>query len=120
MRHLNNLARNETGASALEFALVVPLFIALMLGVVDLGRYLLTRYELDSLASATARAVVVNCGKADPHYGKLAGDCAGSTYYGLTPSQKSNTAPFIYGTGQTPSIVISCGPVLVRPVGILP
>jgi TadE-like protein len=108
VRCWTNLARNRTGASALEFALVVPLFVALMLGVVDLGRYLLTQHELDSLASATARAVVVNCGQAGSHYGKLSGDCASSTY-GLTDTQKHNTAPFIYGTGQTPSIGISCG-----------
>ncbi len=108
MRHLNNLVRNRTGASALEFALVVPLFIALIFGVVDLGRYLVTREELDSLASATARAVVVNCGQAGSHAGKLAGDCAAATY-GLTDTQKQQTAPFIYRTGQTPSISFSCG-----------
>ena len=108
MRHLNSLTQNKKGASALEFALVVPLFIALMLGVVDLGRYLLTRHELNSLASATARAVVVNCGQAGTHYGKLAADCASPTY-GLTPTQKSNTAPFIYGTGQAPSFAFNCG-----------
>ena len=108
MRRLDNFVGDRTGASALEFALVVPLFIALMFGVVDLGRYLVTRQELDSLASATARAVVVNCGQAGSHAGKLAGDCAAATY-GLTNTQKQQTAPFIYGTGQTPSISFSCG-----------
>lgn len=95
---------DRTGTTLLEFALVFPLFVALMLGVGDLGRYLLTQYSLDTLASATARALVVNCGQAGSNYGKLNAGCADDGKYGLKDAQKRNAAPFLYVGGQLPQI----------------
>ncbi len=100
--------RSQSGSSALEFALVVPLCISLMFGIFDLGRYLLTRHSLDTLASATARAVIINCGMAGTNYGKLVSGCALAAY-GLTDTQSRDAAPFLYVGGQLPTVVISCG-----------
>ena len=43
------LRRNERGAAAVEFALVVPLLLLLLWGIVDIGRAF---YTLNNLASA--------------------------------------------------------------------
>jgi TadE-like protein len=59
--------RNEKGQSFIEFALVAPMALVLILGVVDLGRA--TSYWLDSshLANVGARAGAVNgCPPAPP------------------------------------------------------
>jgi hypothetical protein len=59
--------RNEKGQSFVEFAIVAPMALVLILGVVDLGRA--TSYWLDSshLANVGARAAAVNgCPPAPP------------------------------------------------------
>lgn len=108
MRHPPPLSGDRSGTSALEFALVMPLFVLLMLCIVDLGRYVLTMISLDTLVSATARALIINCGNTGANYGKLTKDCAGPIY-GLTTEQKRDAAPFLYVAGQAPAVSISCG-----------
>ncbi|MBW0144061.1 TadE/TadG family type IV pilus assembly protein [Sphingomicrobium clamense] len=59
MRLFAHLLRDQRGASAAEFALVVPLFLILLLGIVDAGRLL---WELNTIKKATqvgARMAVV-------------------------------------------------------------
>lgn len=59
MRRIRSLLGDRGGASAAEFALVLPLFIVLILGVVDAGRLL---WELNTIKKATqvgARMAVV-------------------------------------------------------------
>lgn len=51
--------RNERGAAALEFALIAPLFILLMFGLLQFGWYLWTAEYTNSAARETARRVVV-------------------------------------------------------------
>lgn len=59
MTKLRSLLRDRRGASAAEFALVLPLFLILLLGIVDAGRLM---YELNLVKKATqvgARVAVV-------------------------------------------------------------
>jgi Flp pilus assembly protein TadG len=56
---LRRLAANETGASAIEFALLAPVFISLMLGVVEVGLYMQNYNAVRSLASDAARFAAV-------------------------------------------------------------
>ena len=60
MSHGRSLVRCERGASAAEFALVLPLFILLLLGTIDVGRFM---WELNRAEKATqmgARYAVVS------------------------------------------------------------
>jgi Flp pilus assembly pilin Flp len=59
MSALRTLLRNDSGAAGAEFALVVPLFIVLLLGVIDTGRFM---YEYNLAEKATqvgARVAIV-------------------------------------------------------------
>jgi Flp pilus assembly protein TadG len=59
-RGKRNAWLDRTGAAAVEFALIVPLFGLLLAGVVDLGNLLYVRFRLDSAVSAAANYAVVN------------------------------------------------------------
>lgn len=53
------LAADDRGASAVEFALLAPVFISLMLGVVEVGMYMQNHNAVRSLASDAARFAAV-------------------------------------------------------------
>jgi Flp pilus assembly pilin Flp len=57
--------RRQRGAAALEWALVLPLLVVLVLGVVDLGRWLAAAGSLHEAARMGARLAVV-CDLDDP------------------------------------------------------
>jgi Flp pilus assembly protein TadG len=54
------LAHDQHGATALEFAFVVPLLLLLLLGTIDLGRLLWTRAALDYAVAQAARCMAVS------------------------------------------------------------
>ncbi len=80
---------DDRGAAALEYAVVVPAFLTLSLGVMDLARLVWTQVTLDRTVQAAARCAVVNsttCGS----------DAAIQTYatgqaWGLTTSTTNFT-----------------------------
>jgi Flp pilus assembly pilin Flp len=52
--------RDKRGVSAVEFALVAPIFLLLLSGTVELGGMLYTRFQLNSAVSAAATYSVLN------------------------------------------------------------
>ena len=56
---LGRLAASERGASAVEFALLAPVFFGLFLGVVEVGMYMQNNTAVRSLASDAARFAAV-------------------------------------------------------------
>lgn len=54
-----DLARDQTGASAAEFALVLPLLLVLLFGVMDAGRWIWTYNEAEKATQMGARMAVV-------------------------------------------------------------
>ena len=56
---LRRLTASERGASAVEFALLAPVFISLMLGVVEVGLYMQNYNAVRSLAGDAARFAAV-------------------------------------------------------------
>jgi Flp pilus assembly protein TadG len=74
---LRRLARNESGASALEFALLAVPLLLMIVGTIEYGRALWTQQAMQSLAIATARCV-----------GVTQSDCSSSGSYS---SSKTNT-----------------------------
>lgn len=58
-RCLNRLSRDQTGTAAIEFSLVAPVFFALVLGIVDVGRYMWTLNTMQYAIDDAIRAGVV-------------------------------------------------------------
>ncbi len=57
--------RTDRGASAVEFALVLPLLLLLLFGMVDFGRLLYTKVELTSAARDGARILALGKSEGD-------------------------------------------------------
>jgi Flp pilus assembly protein TadG len=53
------MARTERGASAVEFAIVLPVLFLVIAGIVDFGRYFFTQIQVTNAAREGARAAVV-------------------------------------------------------------
>lgn len=62
-RHI--LRRDERGASAIEFAIVAPLFLAMVLGLLVYGLYLSSAHSVAQLAADAARASVAGISDAE-------------------------------------------------------
>lgn len=81
MTWLSAFARNERGASAAEFALVLPAALLLLLGTIDIGRYFWAINQLEKAVQvgtryAVATAVVPTGLNAEDYSGF---DCSGTT-----------------------------------------
>jgi len=59
MNRLVRLARDRRGASAAEFALVLPLLILFLLGIIDVGRLMWTFNQAEKATQVGVRAAVV-------------------------------------------------------------
>ncbi|HJR20599.1 MAG TPA: TadE/TadG family type IV pilus assembly protein [Dongiaceae bacterium] len=58
-RRLSRLYRDQRGAAAVEFAMIAPAFFALLLGIVDVGRYMWTLNTMQYAIDDAIRAGVV-------------------------------------------------------------
>jgi Flp pilus assembly protein TadG len=58
---ISALRLGRAGNTTLEFALVASMFFALIFGVMDLGRYFITRHSVLTLTSELVRATMVQC-----------------------------------------------------------
>ena len=56
---MRNLSRDQAGSSAAEFALVLPLLLLLMFGIIDAGRWMWTYNEAEKATQMGARMAVV-------------------------------------------------------------
>lgn len=56
------LRRNRRGASAVEFALIIPIFLTMTMGVVEMGRAMFIKSALQFAVEETARHAIVNSG----------------------------------------------------------
>ena len=81
MRHLLNhmltRLRSERGAAMVEFAIVLPVVLALVLGIVDFGKAFNYDNDLTELSATAARTAAVN---SNAGTGAVTGDCAGSSF----------------------------------------
>jgi Flp pilus assembly pilin Flp len=55
-KHLHDLAENNRGVTALEFGLIAPVFISLMLGIFDLGQMVYGQSILNGAVQEVARS----------------------------------------------------------------
>ncbi|MFV0423587.1 TadE/TadG family type IV pilus assembly protein [Oleidesulfovibrio sp.] len=56
---LLRLRNSESGATLVETALVIPIFLVLMFGVIDLGRYFWAQHSVTYAANEAARMAVL-------------------------------------------------------------
>jgi Flp pilus assembly protein TadG len=56
---MRNLGRDQAGSSAAEFALVLPLLLLLLFGIIDAGRWMWTYNEAEKATQMGARMAVV-------------------------------------------------------------
>jgi hypothetical protein len=80
-----SLARNDIGASSAEFALVLPLLIVLLLGIIDGGRFLWEYNRAEKATQAGARFAVVT----DP----VPGGLAAANYVGVGSLTQGDVIP---------------------------
>ena len=67
LRHLRRLWTDRSGASALEFGLLLPLFVPLVLGIMQVGQMFWTQTALQHAVEMAARCATINatsCGSA--------------------------------------------------------
>ncbi len=81
--------RDRSGVAAVEFALISPTIILVLVGLIDLGGMLYTRFQLDASLAAAANYAMVNGSSVN----STSGAALASTLAGLVSSgQSSNWA----------------------------
>jgi Flp pilus assembly protein TadG len=97
------IRRDQRGTTTLEFGLIAMPFFWLMFGIFDLGRYAITMHSLDTLASMSARQVMITCYWPDVVFNNTSPSTCNSDPY--TDAQKQAIAPFLYVGGLTPTVL---------------
>ena len=85
---------NDGGASAIEFALVLPILLALVFGTIEFGRFMWVRTSLQGAVEVTARCSALN--NANCETAALARDFAARSSAGVNVSPSAftvSTAP---------------------------
>lgn len=76
--------RGERGATAVEFALVAPVFLMFMLGIVDLGRFFWVKSLMEYSVGQTARYAMVNPSTSQAALEQYASDEISTLMTGIT------------------------------------
>ncbi len=58
-RRLSQLRRDQRGVAAVEFAMIAPIFFGLLIGIIDVGRYMWTLNTIQYAIDEAVRAGVV-------------------------------------------------------------
>jgi Flp pilus assembly protein TadG len=108
IKRLRNLlaTRHDDGIAALEFALVTPVFVLILAGVVDLGGVVSTKFRLDTAVAAASNYVLVNNSQVSSTQGAtLATNLASIVTTGDTTSTANGTVVVNNG----PEVAVSAG-----------
>ena len=104
-RTWKRLAKSTSGTSAVEFALVLPLFLVLLLGTIDAGRFLWEYNEAEKATQVGARVAIVTDvlapGLRDENY-------AGQTVDGVTIASGDRIPAGALGTIMCNSTTCTC------------
>ena len=84
-RFFHKLRRHSDGAAAVEFALVAPLLITMVLGVMQVGMWMGTYNSMRSVANETGRYVTVEYQK---------GNRVGNSDIAVEARRRATTAPY--------------------------
>ncbi|WP_249161314.1 TadE family protein [Bradyrhizobium manausense] len=92
---------DQRGVAAFEFCLVGGSLFVLMFTIFDFGRYAITMQSLRMLASASARANIVNCYTPAVIAGTSPSACTADY---LSDADKQAIVPFLYSGGLAPTV----------------
>jgi Flp pilus assembly protein TadG len=103
---------DQRGMAAFEFCAVAAVFFLSVFSIMDLARYAITMQSLRALASAGARATMINdCYMNAAIKNTTTPNCSGDP---MSDAAKQAVAPFLYAGGLTPTVNISgAGPYTV-------
>jgi Flp pilus assembly protein TadG len=101
MSRLSLLLRRENASSSAEFALVLPLLILFLLGIIDVGRYMWSLNKIEKATQMGVRMAVVTA---------MVPDGLATQNYGTTLGQGNPipTSSFGAATCQKPSGTVTC------------
>lgn len=98
------LVADRRGSAAVEFSLLLPVFALLLVGTIDFGGVVFTKFQLNSAVTAGANYALVNATSVSSSSGtSLASSIAGMMGIG--------------GTSTTATIVVNNGPTATRSSG---
>lgn len=100
-RNFREIARRSEGASAAEFALVLPLLLMFLLGMIDVGRYMWTVNQLEKATQMGARMAVVT---------DMVPEGLANNNYGMALGQGAAIPPGAFGTARCtkPGGAVAC------------
>jgi hypothetical protein len=105
MRILKNLVRSASGASGAEFALVLPLFLLLLFGIIDAGRFMWEYNKVEKATQVGARVAIVtnvlSTGLRDADY-------TGQTINGVKIAPGGQIPAAALGTIKCTNVTCSC------------
>jgi Flp pilus assembly protein TadG len=112
----------ERGQALVEFALILPLFLLLIFGLIDLGRFVMTDHILSSAAREAARQAAVEAswlGSTDAGCNKTSGPKCPANLTALVTDARAAANRIVAGLGGTISDVqISCDAPGNAPTGL--
>ena len=97
MSRCKNLARERSGTTALEFALIASVFLPLCLAILDAGLLMWTKGALQSTASLTARCAAIT-----------SPDCSDAQQFAVTTAGKWVFSGIITKVNVSPAPAIVC------------
>jgi len=114
-------AAAKTGGQALiEFALVLPVFVFMLFGIVDAGRYVYMNSVLSQAAREGARTAAVEAswiGSTDASCGTVGGPICPANATALQADALAAANRMVSPFGSISSLYISCNPVGSAPTG---
>jgi Flp pilus assembly protein TadG len=105
---IRGLLDSRTGLAAIEFAFIMPVFLILLVGVVDLGMMLFEDYKLDQAVAAGAEYAAVNPSSVDSTSGATLANSIATTVADANGSAWAND-----------SVTVNDGPTAIVTNGTL-
>ena len=113
--------RGQTGQGLVEFALVIPIFLLMLFGVVDAGRYVYMNSVLSQAAREGARLAAVEASwignTTDLSCNQLGGPVCPASPAALTTDATNAANRMVAPFGSVSNLYISCDPVGSAPTG---
>ncbi len=107
-RHISDKRSARRGAALVEFAVIVPLFFTLVIGIIEFGRIMMVQEILVNAARTAARQVILNGSTLTGVESTTATYMSGSGISGytlnVTPNPSASPAP---GSGTAMAVTVS-------------
>ncbi|MGH2512781.1 MAG: TadE/TadG family type IV pilus assembly protein, partial [Candidatus Limnocylindrales bacterium] len=119
-RSVKRRSRTSTGQSLVEFALVLPLFLLMLFGLIDVGRYVYLNSVMSQAAREGARVAAVEVGwigSTDPACGKTGGPVCPANLAALQADVTAAANRMIAPFGVVNSVYVNCSQPSGAPSG---